>query len=170
MQIQGNKKVVYITGSVWTGADDAPRHILTKDGFVRPIWFTTGRPLNDAEYRQVSATQFHMAKAEEKVLAHIEYRASFIGVMLKDFEAAMASAERGVLMVGPPEIAAQVAAAIPATILFSLKAEGMDLSKHLSDAQRTGQLHRLDVDVLEPGAWSKVHRTMLEVIGILPET
>jgi len=170
MQIQGNKKVVCITGSVWTGGDEAPRHMLVKDGFVRPTWFTTGQPLTDANYRQVSETQFHMAKAEKKVLAHIQYRASFIGVMMKDFEAAMGSAERGVLMTGPPEIAALLAAAIPGAIIFALEAEGMDLSKHLSDAQRTGQLHRLDVDVLEPGAWSEVHRVMLEVIGVPPKT
>jgi hypothetical protein len=139
--------------------------MLVKDGFVRPTWFTTGRPLTDADYREISETQFHMANAEKRVLAHIEYRASFIGVMLDDFETAMANAERGVLMVVPPEIAAQLAAAISGAIIFALEAEGMDLSKHLDDAQRSGQLHRLDVDVLEPGAWTEVHRVMLDVIG-----
>jgi len=166
MQIPANKKVVCITGSVWTGSRSAPRRMLVKDGFRRPTWFTTGRPMTDAQYRQISATQFHIARAKKNVVAHIEYRGSFIGVMRDDFDAAMASAKQGVLVVGPPEIAAQLAAAIPRVRIFSLKDAGMDLSEHLDAAQRAGQLHRIDVDVLAPGAWTQVHRAMADVIGI----
>ena len=166
MQIPGNKKVVCITGSVWTGSRSAPRHLLVKDGFVRPNWFTTGRPMTDAHYRQISNTQFHLARAKKNVRACIEYRGSFIGVMRDDFEAAMAAAGQGVLVVGPPEIAAQVAATIAQAQVFSLKDVGMDLSQHLDAAQRAGQLHRVDVDVLAPGAWTDVHTFMLDTIGL----
>ena len=75
MHIPSNKKVVCITGSVWTGSRVAPRRMLVKDGFLRPTWFTTGRPLTDAEYRHVSVAQFHLTNAEKNVLAHIEYAA-----------------------------------------------------------------------------------------------
>lgn len=166
MVIPGNKKVVCITGSIWTGSRSAPRHMLVKDGFRRPTWFTTGRPMTDADYRQISATQFHLARAKKNVLAHIGYRGSFIGVMRDDFETAMNAASQGVLVVGPPEIAAQLAAAIPQAKVFSLKDKGMDLSDHLDDAQQAGQLHRVDVDVLAPGAWNEVHLSMAEVLGL----
>jgi hypothetical protein len=88
--------------------------------------------------------------------------------MRDDFETAIAGAKQGVLVVGPPEIAAQLAAALPQARVFSLKDAGMDLSEHLDAAQRTGQLHRIDVDVLAPGAWTEVHRTMADLIGIPP--
>jgi hypothetical protein len=140
--------------------------MLVKDGFLRPVWFTTGRPLNDARYRQISETRFRIARSKRSVLAHIEYRGSFIGVMRDDFDAAMAAARRGVLIVGPPEIAAQVAASIPQATVFSLKDEGMDPSRHLDDASRSGQFHRIDVDALAPGAWIEAHRRMLEIIGL----
>jgi len=166
MQTPIKKKIVCITGSVWTGSRSAPRRMLVKDGFLRPTWFTTGRPLTDAQYRQISATQFHLARAKKNVIAYIKYRGSFIGVMRNDFEAAMAAARQGVLVVGPPEIAAQLAAGIPEAKVFSLKGRGMDLSVHLDAAQRSGQLHRVDVDVLAPGAWDEVHNSMAEVIGL----
>jgi len=166
MQVPGNKQVVCVTGSVWTGSRSAPRRLLVQDGFVRPNWFTTGRPLTDANYRQISAARFHLARARKQVLAHMAYRGSFLGVMQGDFEAAMKAGRRGVLVVGPPEIAAQIAARIPQTMVFSLKGADMALSEHLDAAQRAGQVHRVDVDVLAPGAWTDVHLSMLEAIGL----
>jgi hypothetical protein len=166
LDIPGNKKVVCITGSVWTGSASAPRHLLVKDGFVRPTWFTTGRPLTDAHYRQISVTGFHMANADREVLAHIEYGGSFVGVMLDDFESALAAAERGVLIVGPPELAAGLAERIPKTTIFSLKEADTDLSGHLDEARKRGQVHRVDVDVLAPGAWEAIYRSIANVIGL----
>ena len=165
MQIPSEKKLVCVTGSVWTGSRSAPRRMLVKDGFRRPNWFTTGRPMTHAHYRQISSTQFHLARARKKVVAHLAYRGSHIGVMRDDFETAMAAAKLGVLIVGPPEIAAQIAAVSPRALVFSLKDQGMDLSEHLAQAQDNGQLHRIDVDVLAPGAWTQVHDVMAEIIG-----
>ena len=169
MHTPANKKVICITGSVWTGRRSAPRRMLVKDGFLRPVWFTTGRPLTDARYRQISETQFHIARSKRRVLMHIRYRASFMGVMQDDFDTAMAAARQGVLVVGPPEIAAQLAAALPQATVFSLKDKGMELSSHLDDARQSGQYHRIDVDALAPGAWTEAHRRMLEIIGLPPE-
>lgn len=166
METPSNKKVICITGTVWTGSRRAPRHMLVREGFLRPVWFTTGRPLTDAHYRQVSAARFHIARSKHKVLACIRYRASFMGVMRDDFDAAMAGAKQGVLIVGPPEIAAQVAAAIPRTAVFSLKDEGMDVSGHLDEARRAGQFHRIDVDALAPAAWSDAYHRMLEIVEL----
>ena len=166
MQTSVNKKVVCVTGSVWTGSRSAPRHLLVKDGFIRPTWFTTGRPMTDAQYRQVSDARFHLARARKNVLAHIRYRGSFIGVMRDDFDAAMGRATQGVLVVGPPEIAAQVAAQIPSAQVFALKGPQMELSEHLQAIEKTGQLHRIDVDVLAPGAWTDVHTSMAQIIGL----
>ena len=165
MHIPSDKKVVCITGSVWTGSRIAPRRMLVKDGFLRPTWFTTARPLTDAEYRYASVAEFHLANAEKNVLAHIEYGGGFVGVMREDFESAMVNAEKGVLVVGPPEIAAQLAATIPQAIIFSFKSAGMELSEYSDAAHRAGQLHRIDVDVLEPGGWITAYRSMMDIIG-----
>ena len=166
MHITSNKKVYFITGSVWTGSLVAPRRMLVKDGLLRPTWLTTGRPLKDAEYRHVSVTQFHMTNAEKNVLAHTEYAGGVVGVMREDFETAMVNAGKGVLVVGPPEIAAQLAATIPQAIIFSIKSAGMELSEYSEAAHRADQLHRIDVDVLEPGGWITVYRSMMDVIGL----
>ena len=165
MHIPSDKKVVCITGSVWTGSRKAPRRMLVKDGFLRPVWFTTARPLTDAEYRHASVTEFHLANAENNVLAHIEYAGGFVGVMREDFESAMVNAEKGVLVVGPPEIAAQLAVTIPQAIIFSFKSAEMELSEYSEAAHQAGQLHRIDVDVLEPGGWITVYRSMMDIIG-----
>lgn len=166
MQISNDKKVVCITGSVWTGSRSAPRRMLVKEGFLRPSWFTTDRRVTDADYRHVSTTEFHLARAEDRVLAHIEYAGSIVGIMQEDFESAAAASEQGVLVVGPPEIAAQVAEIIPRTVVFALKDEAMDLSGYLAEAERAGQLHRIDVDVLAPGAWTEAYLAMMAVIGL----
>ena len=166
MQSSISKKIICVTGSVWTGSRSAPRRLLIKDGFVRPMWFTTGRPITDAQYRQISDTQYHLARARKNVLAHIHYRGSFIGVMRNDFDMAMDVAQQGVLVVGPPEIAAQVADQFPHAQVFSLKGPRMDLSRHLEATEKSGQLHRIDVDVLAPGAWTDVHTRMAKIIGL----
>lgn len=121
--------------------------------------------MTDADYAHMSETEFHLANAEQRVLVHIEYAGSYIGVMREDFESAAATAEQGVLIVGPPEIAAQFAAVIPQTLVFAFKDAEMQLSKHLEDANRAGQLHRIDVDVLAPGAWTEVYRSMMDIMG-----
>jgi predicted LPLAT superfamily acyltransferase len=82
-----------------------------------------------------------------------------------DYEAALARSKSGVLIVGPPEIAAALAAAVPGALVFALKDTGMELSAPLEPLQERGQLHRIDVDVLEPGAWNEVYRHMMDVLG-----
>ena len=160
------KQVVCITGTVWTGKRSAPRRLLVKDGFVRPTWVTTGRRLTDAPYRHISETRFHLAQADKSLLAYFRYAGSLAGILKEDFDSALASSQCGVLVVGPPEVAAQIASAVPAAIVFALKGERMDLSRHLDSASSRGQLRRIDVDVLEPDAWTKVHVSMVEALGL----
>ena len=164
VKIPENKRIICITGSVWTGSRRAPRHILVKEGYVRPEWFTTGYRITDAEYRYIPETAFHLARANDEVFIHITHGGNFVGVMKQAFETALAASRRGVLVVGPQELAAQVAASIPSTFVFALKEAPMRLSPHLAEAKHRGQLHRLDVDVLAPGAWAEVQRYMLEVL------
>ena len=166
MNIPGNKRVVCITGSVWTGSRSAPRYMLVKDGFLRPTWFTTDRKVSDASYTSISINAFHSASANKEILAHFEYGGSRVGIMRQAFTSAMEDAEKGVLVVGPQEMAAQLAVSIPKTIVFALKDLSMDLSPHLEEANSKGQLHRIDVDVFEPGAWTDVHTKMLNILGL----
>lgn len=160
-----SKKVICVTGGVWTGSRSAPRRILVREGFVRPVWFTTGRPMTDAQYRQVSNTRFHLARTKKNVLAHIRYRGSFIGVMRDDFDSAMVKSARGVLVVGPPEIAVQVASQFDSAQVFVLKGPRMVMPDRLAAGVAPGQLHQIDVDVLAPGAWTDAHARMMEIIG-----
>jgi hypothetical protein len=166
ISIPSSKKVACITGSVWTGSKSAPRRLLVRDGFVRPYWFTTDRRLTDAAYHRLSISEFHLAKLEDNVLAELKYGAGIVGILRKDFEFAMDAARQGVLVVGPPEIAAQLAITIPQTIIFVLKDVAMDMSRHLDDLQQTGQLHRIDVNALAPGAWTEVYRSMMDTMGL----
>jgi len=165
MNIPFGKKIVCITGSNWTGRKNAPRRLLVKDGFMRPTWFTTGRRFHDPDYNVISETQFHLRNAEKRVVAYFRYSRSYIGILQKDFEIALKNSERGVLIVGPPEIAEQIAAAIPKAMIFSLKSSGMKLSSHLIKAKQRGQLQRIDVNVSMPGAWTNVYARMSEKLG-----
>lgn len=166
MIIPGNKNVVCITGNVWSGARNAPRKLLVKDGFQRPTWFTTGRRVTDAEYVYVSSTDFHMSNAGDKVLAHMEFGGAIVGILKHELDKVLEASLQGALIVGPQEIAAQVAGAIPQAVVFSLKDEMMELSPLLDDANQRGQVHRVDVDVLTPGAWTAVHTYMADKLGL----
>jgi hypothetical protein len=166
MNIPPAKKIVCITGTVWTGSRSAPRRMLVREGLLRPIWFTTGRPVSDAQYEVISKTDYHLAQADSEVLAQMKYGGDFVGILKQDFEDAAIGAQVGVLVAGFPEIVAQIAKALPQAVIFALKGRGMKLSDHLGESARSGQLHRLDVNVLEPGAWSDVHLSILRTIGL----
>lgn len=166
MIIPGNKHVVCITGNVWSGARNAPRRLLVKDGFQRPTWFTTGQRITDAEYFGISSTEFRMRNADNKVLAHMKFGGAIVGILKQELDTILQASLRGALIVGPQEIAAQVADAIPQTVVFSLKDQMMELSPHLAEVNKRGQLHRVDVDMLAPGAWTDVHIYMAEKLGI----
>lgn len=166
MIIPGNKRVVCITGSVFSGARNTPRRLLVKDGFLRPTWFTTQRPFTDAKYHRMSNTEFHLHKANNDILACTEYSGGFVGILKQELDAALQKSVRGGLIVGPQEIVAQVAEVIPETIVFTLKDEFMKVSRHLAEVNQRGQLHRVDVDVLEPGAWTDVYAFISEKLGL----
>jgi hypothetical protein len=168
VRIPPSKRIVCITGTVWTGSRSAPRRLLIRDGFLRPIWFTTGRPVTDAEYEVISTAEFHLASAESRVLAQAKHGGDFVGILKQDFEDAVVGSQAGVLVAGFPEIVAQVAKEHPQAVVFALKGPGSELSDHLAEAARGGQLHRLDVDVLEPGSWGEVHGIMLRTLGLPP--
>jgi hypothetical protein len=160
-----NKKIVCITGSLWTHKHDAPRHLLVNKGFIRPRWFTTGRAFNDADYEHLSEASFHLALAESKVLAHMEYSGVVAGIMKDKFQQALEGAAVGILVVGFPEIIAQIADDYSQAIVFAFKPEGSELSQHLEQTRKKGQLHRIDIDVLEAGAWDKVIDKIQTVVG-----
>ena len=161
-----DKKIVCITGSVWTYKHNAPRHLLLKQGFLRPRWFTTGRAFGDADYDYISETSFQIAKLESRVLVHMEYGSEITGIMRDKFQEAMDQASAGVLVVGFPEIVAQIAESHPQAVIFAFKPEGSELSEKLDAAKRKKQLHRIDVDELEVGAWDEVMAQIEQTIDI----
>ncbi len=166
MIIPANKKVVCITGNVWSGSHSAPRWLLLKDGFARPTWFTTGRRIYDAEYTLLSEGKFHLHNHEHEVLAHIKYGRSFMGILKPEIESVLDKSELGALIVGPQEVAEQIAGAISKTIVFTLKSKDMELSPHLDKAKQRGQLHRIDVNAMEPGSWSDAYAYIAEKLSI----
>ena len=103
--------------------------MLVREGFIRPIWFTTGRTTSDAGFETISTGAYHRACAKSEVLAHTDYGGFFSGIMKKDFEDAAIGARIGVLVVGFPEVVAQIAVALPRTVVFALK--GIDRSEQL---------------------------------------
>lgn len=166
MTDQNGKRVVCVTGTVWTGSPAAPRHMLVKLGFRRPTWFTTSRPIHDGQYRVIDTAEFSRAKVENRVLAYVKHAGDYVGIMKEDLDEALAESSLGVLIACPQEIASQIAHEIPRTIVFVLKDLQMELCAVLSEAKEKGQLHRIDVDMLAPGAWTEVHEKMGEIMGL----
>ena len=160
------KRIVCVTGTVWTGSPAAPRHKLVRDGFKRPTWFTTSRPIHDGSYNLIDPAEFQKAKLENRVLAYIKHAGDYVGIMKADLEEALAESPLGALIACPQEIASQIAGELPRTIVFVLKDIQMELCPELSVAQKKGQLHRIDVDILAPGAWTEVHEKMSEIMGL----
>jgi len=168
MKTYSDKKVVCITGSVWTGSRSSPSRMLLKDGFQSPRWFTTYPPLTSDKYKLISSAKFHINLANDGILAYMKYGGGFIGIKIDDFEYALGSSFMGVLVdgFGFQEIIAQLSKRIPQAIIFTFKDISMDISPHLYDANSKGQLHRIDVNVLAPDAWTKVHKEMLNIINL----
>jgi len=166
MEIPINKRLVCITGSVSTGSRSAPRRLLVKNGFLRPVWFTTRGRINDAGYKSLSETEFHLQNAEGKILAYIKYGGDYVGILKQALESAMQESQTGALVVGPQEIVAQIAEALPRTVVFTLKEKDMTLSPKLNEVQKQGQLHRIDVDALQPGAWVEAYALICGKLGL----
>jgi hypothetical protein len=165
-EIYNGKKVVCITGSIWTGSRSAPWLTLVKDGFQHTRWFTSHRQIASFKYKLISSEQFHINLANDEVLAHIKYGDDYIGINIDDFEKALESSRMGVLIVGFQEIIAQISKSIPQAIIFTFKGIPMDISPHLFEAHVRGQLHRIDVNVLDPGAWTKAYNETLKTLNL----
>lgn len=166
MKADSKKKIVCITGSVWTGNRRAPRHMLIKDGFLRPHWFTTYHPVTDARFKFIRPVEFHMARANDEVLAYIKYGSDYAGIMKTDFYDALNNSINGALVYGPQEIIAQIFDMFPETVIFDLKDNHMEPTDQLEEANRRGQVHRQEINVLQPGAWVEVHNQMLKVLNL----
>jgi hypothetical protein len=91
---------------------------------------------------------------------------------MNNHENALESSCTGVLVVGVgfQEIIAQVLKRIPQAIIFTLKDISMDISPHLFEVDNKEQLHRINVNVLDPGAWSKVYNEMLRTLNLPSRT
>lgn len=165
-EIGTGKKVVCITGTVWRGGGDAPRNKLVKAGFVRPTWFTTTRGISDGEFRHISMGSFHLASSRGEVMVHIEYGGGRVGIMNDDFNEALSQSGQGVLVVAPPDIAAQLAHKVPGVVLFALKCASMELSKHLAAVSSSQQFHRIDIDSEKAGAWDRAYDEMELILGL----
>ena len=107
-----------------------------------------------------------MANADNKVLAYMKYGGDFVGIMTGEFERALRESQAGVLIVGPQEIVAQVAQKMPQAKIFALKSASMELSPHLADANRKGQLHRIDVDAVGSGGWEDVYNEIKTTLDL----
>ena len=162
-----DKKIVCVSGSVWIGNHNAPWRMLEKDGFQRTTWFTTHRQFSGDKYKLISLEKFHIALANNEILAYMKYGGGFFGINYDDIKNALKSSSVGAFVdgVGFQEIIAQVAKRIPKAIIFTVKNISMDTSPHFFKADSKGQLQRIDVNVLEPDAWTKVYNEMLKTLN-----
>ena len=166
MNIINNKKIICITGTVWTFNKDAPRFKLQLAGFTRPKWFSTGRPVSDANFYPISETDYHQAISSNKVLAHMEYGGLHVGIMKSDFDDALKTSHSGVLIVGFPEIISQIASTYPSTRVFAYKQQGSDLSRYLGESVKHHQLTRLDIDAMKQSDWKRATETIKEIVNL----
>ena len=159
-----NKKIVCITGTLFSGHNDVPRKSLVRAGFERPRWFTTGRKLNDAAYYRISQGSYKLALMKGEVFVHTHYAGADIGIMEHDLNTALQHSKKGVVIVSPVEIAAEIAINTPSATIFTLKNDAMAISTHLEKAKISGQLHRVNIKSDEPGAWQEAMEYILETI------
>ena len=159
-----SKSIVCISGTVWSADLHAPRKRLVAAGFVRPVWFTTDREITDGRYVRISETQYHMAAARREVLVHVEYGGGYMGIMKREFEAALQESARGVLVVGPPEVAVQIAERFPEAILFVFRCVDMQLSDQLAAVAKSPRFHGIDLESWEAGAWDHAYEEMLRFL------
>lgn len=162
-----DKKIVCVSGSLWAGSHNTPWRMLEKDGFQSARWFTTDRQFSGDKYRLISLEKFHIDFTNDKILAYMKYGGGFFGINFDDVKNALKSPSVGALIVGFgfQDIIAQVANRIPQAIIFTVKNKSMDTSPHLFTADSKGQLHRIDVNVLELDAWTKVYNQMLKTLN-----
>ena len=167
MLIPGDKRVVCLTGNVWSKerAFD-PRRVLLEHGFRQPNWFTTGLPTTAEGVYSIMPGDFRLGKLEDRILAHIDLGGDTFGIAKSALEEALTTAKEGALIVGPQDIVAQVADAIRKTVVFTIKSENMELSPHLEEANKRGQVHRIDVDITAVRAWDKVNDSIFETLGL----
>ncbi len=167
MRIPGDKRVVCLTGNVWTKerASD-PRRVLVEHGFRQPNWFTTGLPTTEEGVYAVMPGDFRLGKVEDRILAHIDFGGDTYGITKSALEEALTTSKEGALVVGPQDIVAQVADAIREAVVFTIKSENMDLSRHLEEANKRGQVHRIDVDTSAARAWEKANDSIFETLGL----
>ncbi len=163
----GNKKIVCITGTVSSAREtEAPRYLLLKEGFQRPLWFTSYHSLNDADYEVVSDGSYHVAKMNNRVLADMEYGNGHVGIFTDRFEQACTASKLGVLIAAHPHIVTQIVDKFPTTTTFALKSPGMELNPELLPISHSTHFHRIDVDISHAGAWADALEHMKEYLGI----
>jgi hypothetical protein len=165
LQNLSRKRVVCITGTVWTGHRAAPRKRLVEAGYCRPTWFTTERAITDASYTHISETQFHIAASKNEVFVHIKYGGGHVGILSAAFDDALNEAKEGVLVVGPPELVAKVADRLPRTVIFTFKCCGNEMSDYLDQAENEHQLHRIDIESERVGAWDRAYDEIFKVLS-----
>ncbi|PID42519.1 MAG: hypothetical protein CSA52_01345 [Gammaproteobacteria bacterium] len=163
----GNKKIVCITGTVSSAREnEAPRYLLVKEGFRRPVWFTSYHSLNDADYEKISDGSYHVAKMNNRVLADMEFGNGHVGIFTDRFEEACRVSELGVLVAAHPQIVTQIVNKFPTATIFALKAPGTELTSSLKPLAHHAHFHRMDIDLGRSGVWTDAVEQMKEHLGI----
>ncbi len=149
------KHIVCLTGTVFNGSPfSAPRHVLEREGYKRPFWFTSFDPINDATYEKISEGRYHLEKMKDGILADIPFGNGHVGIFNQRFEQAIEASQKGALIVAPPPIAVQVLDKLPQTQVFAFKAPGMELTADCDQIDHLPQFHRIDINFADGGAWS----------------
>ena len=166
MRIPADKKVVCLTGKVWTKARASdPRVMLEQYGFIQPNWFSTGLPVTKSGMFSIPGGDFRRFKLEHEILAFVEFGGDQIGILKQDLEETLTTCKRGALIVGPQEIAAQVAEEISQAVVITLLDENMPLSRELVDAKKRSQVNRINIDTLKTRAWDNAHKEISKILN-----
>lgn len=167
MILPGNKHIVCITGTVMAGNTiKAPRNLLVREGFMRPVWFTSYQPISDAEYERITESYYQAAKLENRVLADMKFGNGHVGIFTESFEKTLTDSKLGSLIVAQPEIAVQVFHKYPSAKIFAFKMKGMELSKACQEIEGAGNFHRLNLDFSKTGVWSSALAAIKEELRL----
>jgi len=162
--VKNGKKIIGITGNVWTGLNSTPWRLLEQKGFQSARWFTTYRRLAGDKYRFISPEKYHILLANDEVLAHMSFGSYNLGIRTDDFKRAMKSTRVGVLVVGFEEIIRQVAEKFSQIIVFLLKDFSMQEPPSSYGPGMEGKVHRINLDSESTSEWSKCFVVMENIL------
>lgn len=161
--VTSSKDILFVVRTAFLGAR-APSGRLLKEGFTRPMMVTTALVSVRPYHRRIARASFAKAQQEGDVLAYEKDYGGYHGYLTSELQQSLDHADRGVLMIGSPGLAAQVKRGRPETHVAVLQTSGSDISHYLSELNDLPH-HVIQVDSLAFGETARVYQELTALLN-----